>query len=959
MSFGGNKVFFKKLVTGVLLITMSMAMGFTGFSAFAETDYSKKVATLEKTIYKGNDLGANYTENHTVFKVWAPDAKKVRVRIYETGSDDENGAKTIATKDMALEKSTGVWSARISGNLKNKYYTYIITRNKKDVETADIYARGAGVNGNRSMVVDLADTNPEGWDDDKHITVDSQTDASVWETSVRDFSVSPTSGVSEKNRGKFLAFTEKGTTVDGIEGNPATCVDYLKNLGVKYVQIMPFYDFGSIDESKDLDDQYNWGYDPKNYNVPEGSYSSNPYKGEVRIKECKEMIKALHDAGIGVIMDVVYNHTYTVEDSFFNLTVPDYYYRKNSDGSWSNGSGCGNDTASEHKMFRKYMIDSVTYWASEYHIDGFRFDLMGLHDVETMNQIRAALDKLDDGKKIIMYGEAWNLSTSAKDGTVLATQDNMYKLNERIGAFDDTIRDAIKGSGFVLTEQGFVQNGSRKGNLRIGIAGQSNPTTGWAKAPTQCVTYASCHDNYTLYDKLVASIKGQDSNYRKRYDDLVAMNKLSAAITFTSQGIPFVLSGEEFARSKDGEGNSYNTTNAQNELVWSDIITYGDLVNYYKGLMEIREVFTGFKDPSSTSAQNIKYFEDLPDGVVAYSLKNDSDNLSYAIVIFNGNSEKDQKLNINIEGLPEEWVTLANADTAGLINLGTVKGEVTVPKSSAVILVDKKSYDTSKIDKEEGVVVVKYYNKNSGEVFAADTLKGKIGTEYDLSENHIFSKNYDIVNTEGKAKGKFGSDTQYVNIYCEKYEGAYSSVTFKFLDAANEGILADSIVMSNREGQRYTTYSIPTIIGYNLDMDNLPQNGCGEFGAEDITVVYKYNRTTGDQMDVCRVNSIYMDTDGKILDKVSVTGEENKEYESEEKEFSGYSLVQSPYNSRGTFVKGEVNILYIYSPNQDSSVPIMITICSVGALLLICAGIFAVSTVKSKKSNKKELDIEE
>lgn len=956
---GGNEVIFKKIITGVLVAAMITATGFSGYSASAETDYSKKVATLEKTVYSGDDLGANYTENHTVFKVWAPDAQKVKVKLYETGSDDEAGAKTITTKDMELDKKTGVWSAGISGNLKNKYYTYVITRNKKDVETADIYARGAGVNGNRSMVVNLADTDPEGWEDDKHITVPTQTDASVWETSVRDFSISSTSGVTEKNRGKFLAFTESGTTVNGIEGNPATCVDYLKELGVKYVQIMPFYDFGSIDESKDLADQYNWGYDPKNYNVPEGSYSSDPYKGEVRIKECKEMIKALHDAGIGVIMDVVYNHTYTVEDSFFNLTVPDYYYRKNSDGSWSNGSGCGNDTASEHVMFRKYMIDSVTYWASEYHIDGFRFDLMGLHDVDTMNQIRASLDKLENGEKIIMYGEAWNLSTSAKSGTILATQDNMNKLDERIGAFDDTIRDAIKGSGFVLTEQGFVQNGSKKGNLKTGIAGQSSSTTGWAKAPTQCVTYASCHDNYTLYDKLVASVKGTDADYRQRYNDLVAMNKLSAAIVFTSQGIPFVLSGEEFARSKDGEGNSYNTTNAQNELVWSDVIKYNDLVSYYKGLMEIREVFSGFKDSTKTSAENINYLENLPNGVVAYSLKNDSDNLAYAIVILNGNSSEDQKININIDGLPQEWVTLANADSAGLVNLGTVKGEVTVPKSSAVILVDKESYDTSKLDKEEGVVVVKYYDSTTDEMFAQEILKGKIDTEYNLSEKNLVSMDYDVVNTEGEVKGKYSADVKYVNLYCEKYDGAYSSVTFQFLDAANEGVLADSIVMSNREGQQYTTYSIPSIDGYNLDMDNLPENGCGEFGAENINVVYKYNRITDDKKDECRVNSIYMATDGTILDKVSVTGEENKEFDSQEKDFSGYSLAQSPYNARGTFVKGEINILYIYSPDEYSPAPLIIAICSVGFLLLACAGIFAVSTLKSKKANKQSLDIEE
>ncbi len=951
---------FKKIITGVLVLTMAIGTSLTSFSASASADYSKEAAQLEKTMYSENDLGAVYDKNHTVFKVWAPNAEKVSTRVYETGSDDENGAKVITTKSMTLDKKTGVWSVKISGDLKNKYYTYIITRGGKDVETGDIYAKGAGVNGNRSMVVDLKSTNPEGWSEDKHVTVSKATDASVWEVSVRDFSISSTSGVSEKNRGKYLAFTETGTTVNSTEGNQSTCVDYLKELGVKYVQIMPFYDFGSIDESKDLSDQYNWGYDPKNYNVPEGSYSSDPYKGEVRIKECKEMIKALHDAGIGVIMDVVYNHTYTVEDSFFNLTVPNYYYRRNNDGTWSNGSGCGNDTASEHKMFRKFMVDSVTYWAEEYHIDGFRFDLMGLHDVDTMNEIRATLDKLENGKNIIMYGEAWNLSTNAESGTVLANQNNMNKLDDRIGAFDDTVRDAIKGSSFVLNEKGFVQSGSQKGNLKIGIEAQSKSTTGWAKAPTQCVTYASCHDNYTLYDKLAASVKGENPDYRKRYEDLVAMNKLSAAIVYTSQGIPFVLSGEEFARSKDGEGNSYNTSNEQNELVWTNLTYYGDLVEYYKGLMQIRNNFSAFRDATNASAESINYLNDMPDGVVGYTLNNnESGKWNTVCVIFNGNSETDQKVNISGDNLPEEWVILADGETAGLRKLGVVKGEVTVPKSSALILVDKEGYESAGITSDKGAVNVKYYDNSTREIFASDTITGKIGDEFDVTANNVISMNYNIVNTDGSAKGKFTDEIQHVSVYCDKYEGTYSNVTFKYIDAANEGMLADSIVMSNREGQSYTTFSIPSIEGYNLDLDNLPENGCGKFGDKDIEVIYKYNKTTEDQKDVCRVNSIYMDTEGKILDKVTVTGEENTEFNSEEKEFNGYSIVQSPYNAQGTFVKGEINILYIYMADEASGLPVIVSICSVAFLLLIGGGIFAFSTIRSKKRNKAELDIED
>ncbi|MBQ2358763.1 MAG: type I pullulanase, partial [Ruminococcus sp.] len=530
-----------------------------------KTDYQAYAAELDKSAYSGNDLGAVYTEKSTTFKVWSPKASAVSVDIYDYGSEAEGG-KSIRTTNMTLDKKTGVWSATISGDLAGKYYDYAVTHGEETKRTADIYARACGVNGKRSMVVDLRKTDPDNWENDLHVMVDKPTNASVWEISVAAFSSSETSGVSKSNRGKFLAFTESGTTVDGIQGGTPTCMDYLKKLGVKYVQIMPMYDFGSVDESKDIMKQFNWGYDPVNYNVPEGSFSTDPYNGAVRIKECKQMIQALHNAGIGVIMDVVYNHTYST-DSWFQYTVPNYYYRMNEDGTFSNGSGCSNDTASEHLMFRKYMIDSVTYWAKEYHIDGFRFDLMGLHDVTTMNDIRAAFDGLYEdgsGKKILMYGEAWNMPTKADDGTVMANQQNLTQMNDRIGAFDDTIRDAIKGST-AGADKGFVQSGGKRSDLKTGFLGQSN--LGWANVPSQCVTYASCHDNLCLYDKLVDSVYGS-SEYRKRHEDLVLMNKLSAAIVMTAQGIPFFLGGEEFCRSKDGDENSYASSREENMLDW-------------------------------------------------------------------------------------------------------------------------------------------------------------------------------------------------------------------------------------------------------------------------------------------------------------------------------------------------------------------------------------------------------
>lgn len=959
MPSGGKNVHLKKLVTGVLVVTMAFGMASAGVSASAETSYQAAAAALDKTIYSGDDLGAEYTPEYTEFRVWAPNADAVKTKLYETGSDSERNAKVISEESMTLDKETGVWYCKIFGNLKNKYYAYIVKRGDSETETADIYAKGAGVNGDRSMVVDLGSTNPEGWDKDKHVTVSNPTDAKVWEVSVRDFSVSATSGVTEKNRGKYLAFTETDTTVNGAEGNPSTCVDYLKKLGVNYVQIMPFFDFGSIDESKPLEDQYNWGYDPKNYNVPEGSFSSDPYNGEVRIKECKQMIKALHDAGIGVIMDVVYNHTYSVKDSFFNLTVPDYYYRKNSDGSWSDGSGCGNDTASEHKMFRKYMVDSVTYWAKEYHIDGFRFDLMGLHDVDTMNEIRASLDKLENGEKILMYGEAWNLSTNADEGTKLAIQGNMKDLNERIGAFDDTVRDAVKGSSFSIADQGFIQSGSKRGNLKIGIAGQADPVTGWAKAASQCVTYASCHDNYTLYDKLVASVKGSDGDFRKRYNDLVAMNKLSAAIIYTSQGIPFILSGEEFARTKDGNGNSYNSNDTENELVWSNVSYYGDLTEYYRGLMQIRDHFAAFRDATSVSAQNIQYLEDVPDGVTAYVLPNtESGKWNSVCVLLNGSGE-DKEISLKGDSIPKDWVILADGETAGLRNLGSVGDKVKVAKNSAVILVDKEGYEAAGIKAEEGAVVVNYYDRATSEVFASKVVTGKIGDSYSIEADSDISMNYNINGIDGNTNGTFRDGVDHVRYYCDAYSGTYSKITFKFVDAVNEGVLADSVVMSNREGQQYTTTSIPTVSGYFLDMDKLPSNGAGLFTDADQEVVYKYNRITEDQADVCRVNVIYMDASGKILDTITTEGDENTEYSAEEKSFSGMEVIQSPHNAKGTFVKGEINVLYVYAGNDSAMVPYIITFVTIAGVLLLAGGVFLFSTLRSKKLHKDQLDIEE
>lgn len=919
-------------------------------------DYQAYAANLDKSAYSGNDLGASYSKKATTFKVWSPNAASVRVNIFEHGSDNEGDAGSIMSRAMSLDKTTGVWSVTINGDLLNKYYTYSVTHGKTTKETADVYAKACGVNGQRSMVVDLSTTNPDGWENDKHVLVQNQTDASVWEISVADFSSSESSGVSEANRGKYLAFTEEGTTVNGVQGASSTCVDYLKKLGVKYVQIMPFYDFGSVDESKNIMDQYNWGYDPVNYNCPEGSYSTNPKKGEVRIKECKQMIQALHNAGIGVIMDVVYNHTYT-SDSWLQRTVPNYYYRMNNDGTFSNGSGCSNDTASEHLMFRKYMIDSVTYWASEYHIDGFRFDLMGLHDVTTMNSIRTALDNLyadGSGSQILMYGEAWDMATNCDEGTVLASQKNLKQLSDRIGAFDDTIRDAIKGSTGG-TDGAFVQEGSRRANLKTGIAGQSDTTTGWANVPSQCVTYASCHDNICLYDKLVGSVYGADGKYRKRYEDLVAMNKLSAAIVITSQGIPFSLGGEEFCRSKDGDENSYASSRKENMLDWENVDLYSDVIEYYRGLYKIRDAFAAFSDSTAATANSLTYLSDVPKGVMGYTINNtESGKWSQMCVIFNGS---DSAQNVTAKG---DWVVLADNKTAGLRNIKNVTNSVKVEAHSAVIMVDTKSYDSAGIMDDEGAVVIDYYDNKTEKLIKSQTLTGELGTSYDLT-NLASTLNYDVKKTDGEIKGVFTDQVGHAKVYVEEYDGEMSTVTVKFVDETNNTEIEDSFLVKNRKGEQYYTPDLPSIKNYKLVLDDLPTNGAGKLDSASKTVTYKYTRVTDDEdKTVCRVNAIYMDDSGKILDTKTITGVEGQAYSLSQNTYEEKDLVSVPEKANGTFKSGEINVVFSYSSNPDPLKQMLpFVYVGTGLIIALCAASVIYSSNKRKKRIMAELDIEE
>lgn len=939
-----------------MMITGMCAADVSAAEKKTVTDYQAYAANLDKSAYSGNDLGASYSKKATTFKVWSPNAASVRVNIFEHGSDNEGDAGSIMSRAMSLDKTTGVWSVTINGDLLNKYYTYSVTHGKTTKETADVYAKACGVNGQRSMVVDLSTTNPDGWENDKHVLVQNQTDASVWEISVADFSSSESSGVSEANRGKYLAFTEEGTTVNGVQGASSTCVDYLKKLGVKYVQIMPFYDFGSVDESKNIMDQYNWGYDPVNYNCPEGSYSTNPKKGEVRIKECKQMIQALHNAGIGVIMDVVYNHTYT-SDSWLQRTVPNYYYRMNNDGTFSNGSGCSNDTASEHLMFRKYMIDSVTYWASEYHIDGFRFDLMGLHDVTTMNSIRTALDNLyadGSGSQILMYGEAWDMATNCDEGTVLASQKNLKQLSDRIGAFDDTIRDAIKGSTGG-TDGAFVQEGSRRANLKTGIAGQSDTTTGWANVPSQCVTYASCHDNLCLYDKLVGSVYGADGKYRKRYEDLVAMNKLSAAIVITSQGIPFSLGGEEFCRSKDGDENSYASSRKENMLDWENVDLYSDVIEYYRGLYKIRDAFAAFSDSTAATANSLTYLSDVPKGVMGYTINNtESGKWSQMCVIFNGS---DSAQNVTAKG---DWVVLADNMTAGLRNIKNVTNSVKVEAHSAVIMVDTKSYDSAGIMDDEGAVVIDYYDNKTEKLIKSQTLTGELGTSYDVT-NLASTLNYDVKKTDGEIKGVFTDQVGHAKVYVEEYDGEISTVTIKFVDETNNTEIEDSFLVKNRKGEQYYTPDLPSIKNYKLVLDDLPTNGAGKLDSASKTVTYKYTRVTDDEdKTVCRVNAIYMDDSGKILDTKTITGVEGQAYSLSQNTYEEKDLVSVPEKANGTFKSGEINVVFSYSSNPDPLKQMLpFVYVGTGLIIALCAASVIYSSNKRKKRIMAELDIEE
>ena len=549
--------------------------------------------------YYTGPLGPDYAPGGTCLRLWAPTAEAVTVTLYHKG----DGGAVLGTEPL-VRGAHGVWSIWLPGEQHGRYYTFAVTVNGITRETGDPYARAAGVNGVRSMIVDLARTAPSGWERDVRPNIPPAQRA-VWEVSVRDFSQDAASGVRPAWRGKYMAFTQQGTTLHG-DGIHPTCLNYLKRLGVKYVQLMPIFDFGSVDEAKPLLRQYNWGYDPTNFNVPEGSYSTDPTRGEVRIRECREMIAALHAAGIGVVMDVVYNHTYRTENPL-NNTVPYYFFRQNADGSFSNGSGCGNEFASERPMARRYLIDSILYWAKEYHIDGFRFDLMGLYDAESINAVRAALDALPGGRDILLYGEPWQGGASQLH-RYEANKANLAMLNERVGIFCDDTRDAIKGGCFDAREPGYVE-GKPGSFWDIGGA-----VAAWCRsdrlpphAPSQIVSYVSAHDNFTLWDKLLC-VRYEKPEFTARDTVALAQNRLAAGIYLTSFGLPFMQAGEEFARTKKGVGNSYRSSPALNRLDWNRAEQYHALVDYYRGLLALRAAFPRLGSTDRHAPEALQFF---------------------------------------------------------------------------------------------------------------------------------------------------------------------------------------------------------------------------------------------------------------------------------------------------------------------------------------------------------------
>ena len=681
-------------------------IGFEGYDYAVEMPkiYSTEEFEAQYT-YDGDDLGATWSKAKTTFKVWAPTAEAVKVNLYQSGT---KGTEDLIESIEMTKGEKGVWSAEKTGDLNGTYYTYTAVQDGKESEACDPYARTTGVNGDRAMVIDLDSTDPAGWANDSGPNQGmSYNDSVIYELHVRDFSIDESSGISDANKGKFLGLTEKGTT--NATGQ-TTGLDYLTDLGVTHIHLLPIYDYATVDETKLDEPQFNWGYDPKNYNAPEGSYSTDPYNGAVRVKEMKQMVKTLHDNNINVIMDVVYNHVFDADEFCFNKLVPKYFSRTNADGSYSSGSGCGNDTASERAMVKKYIVDSVNYWADEYHIDGFRFDLVGLLDTETINEVvNTVHQKHPDA---VFYGEGWSMDTAvSKDGYTMATQANSTK-TPNFAFFSDTIRDAIKGGNFDLKTTGFATGAS---GLEQSIADCFKAATSWCKSPTQTVNYASCHDNYTLWDKI--SVSRADVSEPER----IKMNNLAAAIYMMAEGIPLIHAGEEILRSKpsvDGNGvehNSYNLPDSVNSIKWNDLNkeAYRNVRDYYKGLIEFRKNHAALRLTSAAAVKANVNYKWIAKDVVMFVIGGKDQiagEISDGIVVIFNAATSPQTVNLyqSDYGVAEgTWNICINDQKAGVETLDSVtvtaaEGQVQVAPISAMVLVKGEAKDQDSVyDKNE------------------------------------------------------------------------------------------------------------------------------------------------------------------------------------------------------------------------------------------------------------------
>ena len=616
----------------------------------------------------------NYTPQETTFKLFAPnDAKKVCLRLYKDGQT-KKAQKTV----KMVRTDNELWTATVKGDLKGCFYTFDMGRG----ECAGVFAKAVGVNGQRGAIIDWATTNPAGWERDVRPVIKSPVDLVIYEMHHRDFSIARDGA---QYKGKFMALTEPWA------------IQHLTDLGVNAIHILPSYDYGSVDETRLNEPQYNWGYDPVNYNVPEGGYSTNPYDPACRILEFKQMVQALHKAGIRVILDVVYNHTYDIDHSNFQRTYPDYYYRKNPDGTYSNGSGCGNETASDKPMMRRFMLESVKYWINEYHIDGFRFDLMGIHDIETMNQIRQAVDEIDPS--IFIYGEGWSAGSCAIPGEQLGVKANVPKM-PGIAAFSDEIRDALRGPFTDDTKPGWLGGApDLTESLKFGIVGAiRHPQVDmskvnyskepWALEPTQMISYVSCHDDMCLVDRLCASVLNAQRSAlnAQQIAELIRLDQLAQTVVFTSQGVPFLLSGEELMRDKKGVHNSYESPDSINQFNWENKAKYPQLFGYYKNLIALRKHHPAFRLGSADLVRKHLEFLKAPKDVVAFQLKNYAgrDDWRNIIVVLNA-SKAEQTVSV-----PQRKYTVVCCD--GVINeqgLASFNGnQVKVSPQTALIIHD-------------------------------------------------------------------------------------------------------------------------------------------------------------------------------------------------------------------------------------------------------------------------------